>query len=522
MCAKKCSYLFLILTIFFIAVFLLNFLPSCQQISCQQDTSLHQLTYAPDTLMGDWQGKMVTASGIEQPLAAQVISYAEEKYRLNLMSSFDTRDSTLGKFDAQLKAGILHFTGISNGTEWNGTINGYSFKGLMTGQLTGQFNLAKVVRLSPTVNQKPPAQAIILFAGTDLQQWQQVGDLVGYINLARQLGGNDRVAYLQSSLWSDTDQQVMMLLGSDDGVKVWLNNNLVWFNDKNRGAEPADDTVKITLIKGWNTILCKVANGDGGWGAYLKLVNQDGSALNNIYEKIPAAPDGKSRERLIKNDDYLTVWQVAGAYEQKGLTVNKLLEVIFPPEQHGGNWKNLDLTAGDYSAKWKLKNGALEVLPGSGSLVSKQKFTDFFLHIEFRTPFMPDQTGQKRGNSGVYMQGRYEVQVLDSYGLEGADNECGGIYKIARPRVNMCAPPQQWQTYDVTFTAAQYDHAGHKIKPAQITVIHNGVPIHTDLILPGPTGSALDQKENEPGGIMLQDHGDLVQYRNIWVVEPKY
>ncbi len=161
----------------------------------------------------------------------------------------------------------------------------------------------------------------------------------------------------------------------------------------------------------------------------------------------------------------------------------------------------------------------MEVLPGSGSLVSKQKFTDFFLHIEFRTPFMPDQTGQKRGNSGVYLQGRYEVQILDSYGLEGADNECGGIYKVARPRVNMCAPPLQWQTYDITFTAARFDSGGVKINPAQITAIHNGVPIHENLILPGPTGGALDRNENEPGGIMLQDHGNLVQFRNIWVVD---
>jgi hypothetical protein len=517
MCAQKYFKSFLIIPIIFIAVIGLLIILS----SCQQNQTLLQKTYTPDTLVGDWQGKIVMASGIEQPLAAQVISYGAGKYRLNLLGSFDTRDSALGNLDAREKDGLLQFAGISNSSEWQGSIDGQNFKGVVSGKFTGQFNLTKVERLSPTLNQQPPAQADILFAGTDLQQWQQVGDPVGYINLARQLGGNDRVAYLRASLWSDADQQTTLLLGSDDGVKVWLNDKVVWVNASNRGATPDDDTIKVALIKGWNTIMCKIANGDGGWGAFVKLVNQDGAALNNIYEKIPAAPDGQSRERLVKNDNYLTVWQIAGSYERKGLTGNQLLEVVFPPEQQNVEWKDLSLNAVDRSAKWKVSAGAMEVLPGSGSLVSKKKFTDFLLHIEFRTPFRPDQTGQKRGNSGIYLQGRYEVQVLDSYGLEGADNECGGIYKIARPLVNMCAPPLQWQTYDITFTAARFDTGGTKIKPAEITIIHNGVPIHENLILPGPTDGAFDLNENEPGGILLQDHGDLVQFRNIWVVEKR-
>jgi hypothetical protein len=428
---------------------------------------------------------MITAGGIEKPLVAQLISYGAGKYQVNLADSFDTRDSLLGRLDALKKNGLLHFSGTSMGTDWQGTINGNNFEGSISGELNGRFELVKVERLSPTLNKKPPAGAVILFDGTGLQQWQQVGDPVGYINLARQQAGNDRVMYLRSSLWSESNQQVILLLGSDDGVKVWLNDSLVWSNAKNRGAEPADDTVGITLIEGWNTLICKIANGDGGWGAYVKLVNQDGSTPGNIYEQDRSAAGGRSRENLIRNDGYLTVWQISGAYERKGFTISQLLETVFPPEQHEGAWQELDLSKTDLSAKWTLKDGVIEVLPGSGSLVSKKKFLNFQLHIEFRTPFMPDQTGQKRGNSGVYMQGRYELQVLDSYGLEGADNECGGIYKVTRPRVNMCAPPLQWQTYDVTFTAAQFNKAGQKVKPALITVIHNGVPIHENLILPG-------------------------------------
>jgi hypothetical protein len=166
-------------------------------------------------------------------------------------------------------------------------------------------------------------------------------------------------------------------------------------------------------------------------------------------------------------------------------------------------------------------DGVMEVVPGSGDIVTLQKFTDFRLHLEFRTPFMPGAREQARGNSGVYLQGRYEVQVLDSYGLTGEDNECGGIYKVRAPRVNMCAPPGQWQSYDILFHAPRFDADGKKVKDALVTVVHNGIVIHEDLTVPGPTGGAVDDAVQLPGGILLQDHGNLVQYRNIWLVELK-
>lgn len=170
--------------------------------------------------------------------------------------------------------------------------------------------------------------------------------------------------------------------------------------------------------------------------------------------------------------------------------------------------------------RWKLlPGGAMEAAPGSGSIVTKKKFSDFKLHIEFRTPFMPDARGQGRGNSGVYLQGRYEIQILDSYGLEGRDNECGGIYTVAAPLVNMCAPPMQWQTYDAVFHAPRFDTAGKKTKDASVTMTHNGVTIICQKQIPGPTGGALDSNVNQPGGIYLQDHGNTVQFRNIWLVE---
>jgi hypothetical protein len=151
---------------------------------------------------------------------------------------------------------------------------------------------------------------------------------------------------------------------------------------------------------------------------------------------------------------------------------------------------------------------------------SNQTFPSFTLHMEFRTPFMPNSRGQDRGNSGCYVQGRYEVQILDSFGLEGADNECGGIYQVARPSVNMCLPPLSWQTYDLEFTAAKYED-GRKVDNAKITVRHNGVEIHKDLEVPRTTGYSLLREGPEPGPINLQDHSSPVCFRNIWVVEKK-
>ncbi len=158
-----------------------------------------------------------------------------------------------------------------------------------------------------------------------------------------------------------------------------------------------------------------------------------------------------------------------------------------------------------------------EKLLGATGTDTKEKFQDHSLHIEFRTPFMPKAGGQGRGNSGVYVQSRYEVQVLDSFGLEGRDNECGGIYSVAEPLVHMCFPPLAWQTYDIDFQAARYDDSGQKTKNARVTIRHNGVVIHRDLELPHGTPGRYEEGP-EPAGLFLQDHGNPVAFRNIWVI----
>lgn len=152
-------------------------------------------------------------------------------------------------------------------------------------------------------------------------------------------------------------------------------------------------------------------------------------------------------------------------------------------------------------------------------MLTKRKFSNYRLHLEFLMPFRPSARGQGRGNSGCYQVDHYEMQVLDSFGLDGVNNECGGIYQKADPLVNMCYPPLSWQTYDVVFYNAVVDSDGKKIKNAILTARHNGVVIHDRLEIDGKTGGARGEPEGTPGPIKLQGHGNPLQYRNIWLVE---
>ena len=121
-------------------------------------------------------------------------------------------------------------------------------------------------------------------------------------------------------------------------------------------------------------------------------------------------------------------------------------------------------------------------------------------------------------NSGLYLANRYEVQILDSFGLDGRANECGGVYTRLAPKLNMCLPPLQWQTFDIDFTSAAVDAAGAKVSSARITARLNGVLIHDDAEVAGPTGAARGEPEGTPGALRLQGHRNFVQFRNLWLV----
>ena len=139
------------------------------------------------------------------------------------------------------------------------------------------------------------------------------------------------------------------------------------------------------------------------------------------------------------------------------------------------------------------------------------------LHVEFKTPFEPHESGQGRGNSGIYIQRRYEVQILDSFGLELEPNRCGGLYKQKSADINMALPPETWQTYDIYFYAAKFDESGKRTHRARITVVQNGVRIHDDYELLNKTGAGRPESPS-PGPIWFQDHRNKVQFRNLWMV----
>ncbi len=179
------------------------------------------------------------------------------------------------------------------------------------------------------------------------------------------------------------------------------------------------------------------------------------------------------------------------------------------------NWTTRDGQA----AEWKVDNGELHVVPGTGDIQTKEVFTDFFMHLEFCCPDMPEKSGQAKGNSGVFLQGRYEIQVLDSYGLNiPGMGDCGAIYNQHAPLGNACRPALEWQTYDVAFRAPRLGTDGHLEEQVRLTVLHNGLVIQNNTELLGVTGAAIDEIVDSPGPLLLQDHGDLVVYRNIWAV----
>ena len=169
---------------------------------------------------------------------------------------------------------------------------------------------------------------------------------------------------------------------------------------------------------------------------------------------------------------------------------------------------------GKTPADWPVADGIFTV--GHGDILTDKPFGDFKLHLEFNVPYMPKARGQGRGNSGVYLGGIYELQVLDSYGLKPQNNDCGAIYTQVAPSVNACKPPLQWQTYDVTFHKAVVDGQGKVVKKARVTVLHNGIKTIDDAEV-GTTPGGVGNQAGQDGPILLQDHGNPVQYRNIWI-----
>ncbi|BCX46759.1 hypothetical protein HAHE_06670 [Haloferula helveola] len=268
-----------------------------------------------------------------------------------------------------------------------------------------------------------------------------------------------------------------------------------------------------------------VALGDGKFDAYVLEGGLPG--LGWTKEKKRVRLSGAREGDLVKfaeaggfsaeiRDDRLSLYSNGGSVvefpkiERRSPTLG-----MRPPE---GAVVLFDGSSADEWEKGKVADG---LLAATGCL-SKKKFKDCTIHLEFRTPYKPKARGQQRGNSGVYYGGRWETQVLDSFGLDGKMNECGGIYSIAAPKLNMCFPPLSWQTYDVELTDARFDEDGKRTAWPRITVKLNGVVVHDDVELNKDGTTACPVKgplTDEGNPLFLQNHGNPVFYRNIWVVE---
>lgn len=277
----------------------------------------------------------------------------------------------------------------------------------------------------------------------------------------------------------------------------------------NRRADP------YYLAKGAPLFDDEIRFGKDGWSFE---IDEDGlTGYGTVYGKVAAF----KLKRVILESPTL------GKKPPKGATV------LFD----GSNFDAWEHTDGR-PLTWTLtEEGFMEINPSAahkdakppvgGPINTKETFKDVRYHMEFRYPVEPGKSGQGRGNSGLFFQGNdvayaFEVQILNSYGLEGYWNECGGLYRMIAPKVNAARPPLQWQTYDVEYRAARFKD-GELVKRPRITVWLNGVLIHHDQELFHGTQHVEAQRSNlppeEPGPIMLQDHSNRIQFRNIWVEE---
>ena len=197
------------------------------------------------------------------------------------------------------------------------------------------------------------------------------------------------------------------------------------------------------------------------------------------------------------------------------------------PESLTANWRQ-----NGKAPQWSVENGAMTSV--KSDITTRDSYTDFQLHVEFRVPYMPDKKGQARGNSGVKLQNRYEIQILDSYGIrEPGSGDCGAVYHQYAPLVNACKPPLQWQTYDIAYRAPRFDAQAHVMtEPARVTVLQNGLFVQNSQVINGPTTIVKPKRNADgtlappppvedpstPGPIRLQFHGNTVAFRNIWIL----
>ena len=235
-----------------------------------------------------------------------------------------------------------------------------------------------------------------------------------------------------------------------------------------------------------------------------------------LYKEVPKVTPGKgstapSDAVVLFDGQNLDAWQKPQFGSPVGMDG---LRVMIP---------QMDPAFKGEKGEWPIKGGELEVAPGTGGIATKQAFGDVQLHIEWLAPKAEGKTSQQYSNSGVFFMGLYEVQVLNSYDNETYNNgQAAAIYKQHIPLVNASLPPDSWQAYDIIFMAPRFSEKGTLVRPARVTVLHNGVLVQNNVELLGPTcfiGNPFYVAHPGKLPLMLQDHGDPIRFRNIWIRE---
>lgn len=319
---------------------------------------------------------------------------------------------------------------------------------------------------------------------------------------------------------------MVAFLSSSDGIDVWADEPPVVTNFSfPHEFVQGEYAGKMLVDENWQTYgLQVVARGEGKFTANLL---PGGLPSEENLSPYPTKLEGQVEgDQLILKSDGGLKFQFKGSPFYQFVQIDSrqnLMAQLFRVERYSstlnqsppqnaivlfGNGLAHELSNAKVTPAGNLAIGASTAFP----------VEDFQLHVEFRLPFQPEKSNQNRGNSGIYMQRRYEVQVLDSFGEPPVENNAGSIYKQRAAAANMSLPPLVWQTYDIWFTAPRWSDDGKKTSPARVTVKHNGILIHDDVEIQSKTGAGLAEGR-EPQPILFQDHGDPVEFRNLWLIK---
>jgi len=318
------------------------------------------------------------------------------------------------------------------------------------------------------------------------------------------------------------DGQYLFSIQSDDGSRLVLGDDFVVDNDGLHGGlrRTGDTELKAGTYPVTVTFFEKEGGEELSVGYLKHAIEQEASkGLKFVGRHEGVAWEGRLKDETLRvtaedpaRGEFLLkrTWIEA---EGAGMKPPKNAVILLPFKK--GRAPSLDAWI---NPSWEaLADGSM--LVGKGDNRTRERFGSCRLHVEFLIPYQPEATGQGRGNSGVYLMDRYEVQVLDSFGLVPQMGDCGAVYGVAPPKTNACLPPLTWQTYDIEFRAPKMGPGGQLVEKPSLTVRQNGILIHENQPVPGPTTASGNKGHAIKGPLKLQDHGNPVRYRNIWLVE---